>query len=78
MVPASVVHDDHHRATAPSPTQQLAKKQLKRLRIERLGRHRQESPVARTNRTEHCGLLARRRVQQHRIDILGRDPHGAA
>ena len=78
MVPSGVVQDDHHNAPPASPFQQVYQKRQKALRVECGGRHRQQPAVRRTDGTEHRHLLARRRMQQHRIGVFGRNPHGAA
>lgn len=78
VMPARVVHDDQQLAPTSTPAKQVGQKRPKALGVERLGWHREQPSVGRTDGTEDSSVFARRRVQQHGIDLLGRNPHGAA
>ena len=78
MVPPRVVHDDKHRSIFPAVPHELFQEQLKGASVKGIGTARDEASVLNANRAEQRHTLAGGRVQQDRIRVFRRYPHGAS
>jgi hypothetical protein len=78
MVPAGIVHDHYQHASGSASAQQRLQELPEALRVEALGWHREQPTVGWADRAKDGHLLARRRVQEHRIGLFWGYPHDTA
>lgn len=78
MMPASIVDNNNHQTMPPPMTEKLLEKSEKRVGIEFLTEEGDEAPIGVTDGPEDADTLTRRGVEQNRVGILWRYPHGTA
>jgi len=78
VVIAGVVEDQVHRASRAAMAQQLVQEALEGCRVEYRAEHNHEPSGAHLNSAKAGDALSCRGVQNDRVLVLGRHPHGAA
>lgn len=78
MMPTSVIHDDQHGAALSAVTDELSQEQLEGRGVKRFGPPRDKASVLKTHCAQKGHALARGGVQEHRVCIFRRYPHGAS
>jgi len=78
MMPSSIVQNNDHAAVFATMTHQLSQKRAEAQRVEGFFLADYQAARFGTDGPENSDLLSSRRMQQHGIDILGRNPHGTA
>jgi len=78
MMIGGIVHDDDHTTSSTPVSQKTLQKREKRKCIECLAEHCYQTSTGIADCPEDGNTLARRRMKQDGVAILGRYPHGAA
>lgn len=78
MMPCGVIYNHDHPSPLPPMTQQLDQEGQKRLRFEFGFATNDQSSAFGMNGPVQTHRFPSGRVQDHRIDVFGRDPHGTA
>ena len=77
-MPAGIIQNDNHLAALTATAHKLLQERKECLRIELLGATGGQTSVCRTNCAKHSNVFPCRCMQNHRIYILWRYPHGTA
>lgn len=76
VMPTCIVYDNDHLASLSPVTYKQFQERLERLPIKCLVLLGDETSVGHTHGAEYAGTFSRRRMQYHRVHVLGGYPHG--